>query len=53
MMRKHLIIMTEIMSMVILDLTTKWKVVAVHLDVVLEVLDPREGVAVAAEISNH
>ena len=42
--------------MVILGLTTKWKVVAVHLDVVLEVLDPREGVAVAAaaaEISNH
>ena len=34
--------------MIIIGLTTKWKVVAVHLDVVLEVLDPREGVAVAA-----
>ena len=41
--------------MVIIGLTTKWKVVAVHLDVVREVLDQREGVAVAAvaEISNH
>ena len=40
--------------MVILGLTTKWKVVAVHLDVDLEVLDQREGVVEVAvvEISN-
>ena len=40
--------------MVIIGLTTKWKIVAVHLDVVMEVLDQREGVAAVAvvEISN-